>query len=166
MQTDEFISVREYLSTSYDSDCDYVHGGVEGRNVGETDHSILQGALAGYFYERRKKWHAWAPPEQRVQVSPTGFRVPDICVVVGAKPTNPIVRTPRFIVMEIPSSDDRMSQVRAKLNDFLNFGIPNIWLLDPKTCQAYRRTSAGLTEVFELRTENSDMLVPLEALLE
>ena len=56
MPTEELVSVREYLSSSYDPDCDYVDGVVEERNLGEKDHSSLQMAVAAYFYARRKEW--------------------------------------------------------------------------------------------------------------
>jgi len=36
----EFVSVREYLTTSYRPDCDYVDGRIEERNVGEYDQGI------------------------------------------------------------------------------------------------------------------------------
>jgi hypothetical protein len=42
MKTETFVSVQEYLKTSYEPDCDYVDGEVQERNVGERDHSILQ----------------------------------------------------------------------------------------------------------------------------
>ena len=35
METGGLISVREYLSTSYRPDCDYVDGEVQERNLGE-----------------------------------------------------------------------------------------------------------------------------------
>ena len=37
------ISVEEYLHTAYRPDCDYVDGVVEERNLGERDHSWIQG---------------------------------------------------------------------------------------------------------------------------
>jgi Uma2 family endonuclease len=166
METDELISVREYLATSYDPDCDYVDGVVEERNVGETDHSYVQTAIAAYFFARRKEWGVCPLTEQRVQVSPTRFRVPDVCVVVGPKPKEQIIRTPPLICIEILSPDDRLSRVRERLNDYLRLGVPYAFLLDPETRKAYRWTTAGMTEVLELRTENPETAVPLEALFE
>jgi Uma2 family endonuclease len=166
MQTDELISIREYLTTSYDPDCDYVDGVVEERNVGEKDHSRLQMAVSAYFFERRRKWGIHVYPEQRVQVSPSRFRVPDVCVVAGPEPEEQILRTPPFICIEILSPEDRLSKVRERLNDYLRFGVPYVFLLDPETRKAYRWTTAGMSEVSELRTDNPDMLVPLEALFE
>src|SRR5205085_7426357 len=56
MATGSLISVREYLSTTYRPDCDYVDGVVVERNLGEYDHSRLQGELVYYFRARREKW--------------------------------------------------------------------------------------------------------------
>lgn len=57
---------EEYLHTVYD--CDYVDVVIEERNVGEYDHSNLQGALVAFLFPRRKEWKMRALPPQRVQV--------------------------------------------------------------------------------------------------
>ena len=165
MPTGTLISVEQYLATSYRPDCDYVDGRIEERNLGELDHSSLQTAVAAYFFSRRKQWDITVVVEQRVQVSPTRFRIPDVCVVLG-KATEQIFRTPPFLCVEILSPEDRLSKVRERLNDYLRFGVPYVFLLDPETHKAYRWTTGGMSEVSELRTDNPDMLVPLEALFE
>jgi hypothetical protein len=48
MATGSLVSVHEYLSTSYRPDCDYVDGVVLERNLGETDHSLLQMEIGHY----------------------------------------------------------------------------------------------------------------------
>ena len=53
---DGFISVREYLRTSYSPDCEYVDGRIVERNVGDKGHSILQMFLAGLFWVNRTAW--------------------------------------------------------------------------------------------------------------
>jgi len=90
MATGTLVSLEEYLSTSYRPDCDYVDGVVLERNLGEKDHSKLQGALLGYLYRRRKEWGIHVFPEQQVQVGRTRFRVPDLCIVAGAEPDEQI----------------------------------------------------------------------------
>src|SRR5579859_200153 len=107
MPASTLVSVEEYLNTSYDPDCDYVDGRVVERNLGELDHSSLQTEIAFYFRSRRKQWRTHAFVEQRVQVSRTRFRIPDICVLVGAFPTEQIFRTPPFLAIEVLSKKDR-----------------------------------------------------------
>src|SRR5260221_8869094 len=107
------VSVEEYLSQTYEPDCDYVDGRLEGRNVGELDHGWLQTALSSYFFVRRKQWNITVVVEQRLQVKPERYRVPDICVMLSPKPTEQILASPPFLCIEILSPEDRMNRVRA-----------------------------------------------------
>lgn len=165
MATGELVSVKEYLSTSYRPDCDYVDGVVVGRNLGQYDHARLQMAVSAYLHNRRKEWGICVVPEQRVQVSPTRFRVPDVCVVKG-EPTEQIFRTPPFICIEILSPDDRISEMQERVQDYLKFGVPYVWILDPATRKAYRSTADALTEIAELRAEDPEIVIPFDALFE
>jgi len=165
MSISQLVSVSEYLSTSYRPDCDYLDGVVLERNLGEYDHARLQGAVFAYFYSRRKEWGISVVPEQRVQVSPTRFRIPDVCVVIG-EPPEQIFRTPPFICIEILSKDDRISEMQERVEDYLRFGVPYVWILDPRKRKAYRCTWESTYEVKELVTENPAMIVPVEALFE
>src|SRR5271169_2354008 len=113
------ISVEEYLSHTYEPDCDYVDGHIEERNLGETDHSWLQMAVSGYLHARRKQWNITVLPEQRVQVKPARYRVPDVCVVLGPKPTEQILTKPPFLCIEILLPEDRMSRVKIRIADYL-----------------------------------------------
>src|ERR1700732_556782 len=121
MPTSVMVSVEEYLNTSDHPDCDYVDGRVVERNLGELDHSDLQTEIAVYFRLRRKQWQVHAFVEQRVQVSATLFRVPDICVLVGDFPTEQIFRTPSFLAIEVLSKKDRKREVQEKIDDYLRF---------------------------------------------
>lgn len=157
------ISVEQYLATSYRPDCDYVDGEVVERNLGEFDHSWLQGAIIAFFWTAYKKLGICAVPEQRVQVKPARFRIPDVCVCLE-KPNEQILTKPPFICIEILSPEDRMSRVEQRVRDYLEMGVPYVWVLDPQTRQAYTATAAeGLREVKSgrLRTENPVLEVPL-----
>ena len=166
MPTSEIISVNEYLHTSYRPDCDYVDGLVLERNVGEWDHADLQGAFVTYFRIRRREWNIQAAPEWRVQVAPTRFRIPDVCVILGQEEQEPILRKPPFICIEILSSEDRMSRVQERLNDYFAFGVPHVWVVDPRSRKAYECTPQGMTETAVLRTRNPEFIVPLDAVFE
>jgi Uma2 family endonuclease len=166
MATTNLISVQEYLSTAYRPECDYVDGAVVERNVGEKDHGKLQRSLLIYFHERRIAWGIHVFPEQRVQVSATRFRIPDICVVLGPEPEEQIFTKPPFICIEILSPEDRLPAMQERVGDFLRFGVPYVWILDPRTRKAFRCTAQGMFEVAELRTESPEIIVPLEALFE
>ncbi|MGH9324177.1 MAG: Uma2 family endonuclease [Vicinamibacteria bacterium] len=165
MERGTLIPVEEYLSTSYRPDREYVDGTLLERNVGEWDHSKLQMLVSAYLYNRRKVLGVHVVPEQRVQVTPTRFRVPDVCVVAGREPDEQILTSPPFLCVEILSRDDRMSEMQERINDYLSFGVRYVWVIDPRTKRAHAHTSEGSHEVKDaLRTENPEILVPLEEL--
>jgi Uma2 family endonuclease len=166
MATGSPVSIDEYLSTSYRPDCDYVDGVVLERNFGEYDHARLQGEVSAYFYNRRKEWRIDVVPEQRVQVSPTRFRVPDVCVIADEGTPEQIFHRPPLICIEILSKDDRLSAMQDRIDDYLKFGVRYVWILDPGRRKAWRCSAEGMHEVAELRTGNPETIVPVAALFD
>jgi len=163
MATGTLVSVEEYLRTDYSPDCDYIDGVVEERNGGEGLHSSLQGALIAYLFIRQKEWNIRVYPEQRVQVKKTRFRVPDLCVVLGRDPIVPIIVEPPFICIEILSPEDRLQKVQQKIDDYVAFGVPNIWVIDPMMRRAFAYTVDGSREFKDgvLRTQDPAFEIPL-----
>ena len=102
MATKALIPVEVYLTSVYRPDCDYVDGEVLERTLGEREHSYIQAALVSYFFSRRKALGIEVYPEQRVQVKPARYRIPDICVVLGGTKEK-IFTTPPFLCIEILS---------------------------------------------------------------
>jgi Uma2 family endonuclease len=166
MPTSELISVSEYLHTAYSPDCDYVDGLVMERNVGEWSHARLQGAIFAFFWNRRKEWNIQAAPECRVQVAPTRFRIPDVCVILGQEEQEPILRKPPFISIEVLSSEDRLLRIEERINDYFAFGVPYVWIVDPRSRKCHNCTPQGMTETAVFRTENPEFVVPLDAVFE
>ena len=146
MATTNLVSVQEYLRTSYRPDCDYVDGDVRERNVGEIDHAHLQGIVYDWFLRRRKDWNALPLVEQRVQVASTRFRVPDVTVLRGDQPRDPIITAPPLILIEVLSKDDSLHSMRERVDDYINFGVEHIWILDPVARRAYVCTRTAFQE--------------------
>ncbi|WP_158822385.1 Uma2 family endonuclease [Granulicella sp. S156] len=132
-----YLTVDEYLHTSYEPDVDYVDGRIEERNVGEWDHSDLQGEIISILRRQAKAWGIRAVPEVRVQTSATRFRVPDVCVVSASGPREQIVRTPPLLCIEILSPEDRFSLSVRKYRDYITMGVPEVWIFDPANRIAY-----------------------------
>lgn len=162
------VSVEEYLNTSYEGpDREYIDGRIVERNLGEKDHSWPQGELIIFFGSLRTTLRTYAFPEQRVQVKATRFRVPDVCVYIGGAPDEQIFRTPPFLVVEILSKDDRASDVQEKLDDYRDFGIPFVWVVDPRTRRGYTYSlEEGFAMQPGLHTSNPEIELPVERLFE
>lgn len=151
MASSTLVSVSEYLKNNYRPDCDYVDGKLEQRNVGEHDHAALQAGLILWFGQRQQEWNIEVLPEQRMQISATRFRVPDVCLVSLDQPVEQILTMPPLACIEILSPEDTMRRMQERIEDYRKFGVPNIWILDPGTQKAYDCSSAGWLETTEFQ---------------
>ena len=160
------VSLGEYLTTSYRPDCEYLEGELLERNVGEWDHSRLQMLLSNYLFSREKQFGILVVVEQRVQVKAKRFRIPDITVLTGSRPSGGIITEPPFLCIEILSPDDRMQQMQERIDDYLAFGVRYVWLIHPHTRRAFVYTSGEVTEVKDgvLCTEEPEICVRLSEL--
>ena len=166
MATASGISIEEYLRTSYEPDCDYVDGELEDRNVGEYDHGYIQGEMYARFRALRKTLNAYPAIEQRIRVSKTRCRVPDVCVMLG-KPDEQVFNKPPFLCIEILSPEDRLARMQRKIRDYLDFGVKFVWLIDPQSRRAWIYIATEIREVSDgvLRTSNPEITVPLSEVL-
>ena len=160
------VSLAEYQETSYRPDCDYLEGELLERNVGEWDHSRLQTLLVHYLKNHEKQWGILAVTEQRVQVKAERFRVPDITVVVGEAPAGPVIRTPPFLCIEILSRSDRMDEMQERIDDYLDFGVLYVWIVNARNRRAFVYTLAGMQEAKDgvLSTSGPDIQLRLSDL--
>lgn len=166
MATATLISVEEYLAKSYRPDRELIDGQLVERNLGEYDHSNLQSALVTWFRVRSREWRIRAVVEQRVQVKPNRFRIPDVSVISRDQPVEPIFRHPPLLCIEVLSREDTLRSVEDRVDDYLAFGVPNIWILDPEKRRAYvctrgsfREPEGGILEV-----PDSPIRIPLQDL--
>ena len=134
------LSVREYLSTVYEPDYDYVDGVLEDRHVGEISHSKLQFRLLTLLSRNPA---LFVFPECRLQVSSTRFRVPDISIYLQDQ-EGQILTEPPHIVIEILPPEDRLLQFLQKTKDYFQLGCSNVWVFDPKMSLMYKCTEVGL----------------------
>ena len=166
MSTVVTVPVSEYLDNVYRPDREYIDGELLERNMGELDHSRCQMLMSRYLSNREEKWGLIVLPEQRVQVTATRFRVPDITVLVGPLPATQILREPPFLCIEILSKTDSMDDMQARIDDYLSFGVPHVWVINPRTTRAFDYTLAGMQEARDgiLRTRQPDIVLPIHGL--
>jgi Uma2 family endonuclease len=141
---DRFVPVEEYLSTVYEPDCEYDDGVVVERNLGEFEHSFLQILLGTLFTNNMDSWGVFGLTEQRVQIQPRKFRVPDVCVLAVGASTDDILTHPPLIAIEILSPEDTIRRAAKKAAEYLQFGIEHVWVIDPHARVGYRGEASGL----------------------
>lgn len=120
------LTVDEYLKSSYRPDCDYVDGFLEERNLGEYDHARIQTLVAIWFGNREREWGVRVVVEQRVQVSETRFRIPDVCLLSRDKPVEQIIRQAPLVCIEVLSPEDSVSKVRNRIADYHRMGVEHV----------------------------------------
>lgn len=146
MATLAVVPLSEYLSHTYEPDCDFIEGELEERNVGEELHSELQALLAQIFRNERNAWGVRVLTEQRVQVGPNRFRIPDVCLVPRSRPRGRVITYPPLLCVEVLSPEDRMARVQGRVNDFVHLGVENIWVLDPWERIGYTASEKGFQQ--------------------
>jgi Uma2 family endonuclease len=162
MSATTLIPVDEYLNTNYpDGDREYVDGVIVERNMGTTDHAHWQSRFLVYLSVNYPA--LWVAVDCRIQVKATRFRVPDVVCVKGEKPQAGVITDPPFLVVEVLSPDDRAEYMQEKIDEYLSFGIPYVWVVDPRTRRAYVYTTNGMQEAKDgiLRTSDPEIALPL-----
>lgn len=128
--TSRLISIDEYLKTMYRPDREYVDGVLEKRNLGEVDHGIVQTRFAHFFMGLFKQTGLHPITDVRMKLREGKYRIPDLVLTRG-RPRERVLTTPPLLCVEILSPEDRISRVNARIQDFLEFGVPVVWLIDP-----------------------------------
>ena len=141
---ESYIPVEVYLRTTYHPDQEYIDGHLLERNLGEIPHSRLQGFFAWIFRQHEAEWKVSALPEQRVQVAPDRYRIPDICIIPLRTEDKRIVRSAPLLCIEVLSWDDRMGEMQERVDDYLRMGVRAVWIVDPRRRRAFLTTPDGV----------------------
>ena len=145
-----FVTVEEYLRSSFEPDAEYVDGQIEERAVGENDHSAWQDAILAWFRQQAQTGQIRVRPELRVQVAPTSFLVPDVTLLDRNLPIERIATHPPVAVFEILSAADTLKRVMNKCGMYERMGIRTILVIDPDGPKY--RYAAGRLEPLEARS--------------
>ena len=160
------ITLEEYLRASLRPDCDFVDGEILERNVGNRRHSYAQGKIVSWFNLRKQALRLQALPELRVQVGPGRIRIPDVVVCEMPIPEEEVFTTPPYLCVEVMSPDDTISAMQDRLDDYLQFGVPNICVIDPWKHRGWYITVDGWANALGvMRTRDGKVEMPLAGVL-
>jgi Uma2 family endonuclease len=160
MATILHIPLSEYLGMTYRPDREYVDGEIRERNVGKYEHARVHALLAAWFNQHEKVWGAQVVTEQRVQVSPTRVRIPDVTLLpLSAQPD--VIVDPPLLVVEILSPDDSYSDTQERAQDYRAMGVETVWIIDPKTRSGRMCSGAEWVESSRLEAKGTAIYVNL-----
>ena len=140
------VSLSEYLDRGFEPDCEYLDGVLLERNVGKRKHSRMQMLIGAALHAQEYTAGVVVLPEQRVRITATRVRIPDLCVIRASDPDDQVVTHPPVLCIEILSPDDSMSEMQERVEDYLGIGTDMVWIVDPWRRKAYADDGSGLRE--------------------
>ena len=155
------VSVNDYLHTSYSPDCDYIDGELQERNLGELDHAEVQGALIQWFRDHGIEWNIRTLPEIRMRITPTRFRIADVCLISRSEPAEQALHRPPIAAIEVLSPEDRVLRYQQRIADYREMGVRHIWVVDPQGRRGYDCSGGSWIEAMSFKVENSPITVDL-----
>jgi Uma2 family endonuclease len=146
MATAALVSVEEYLATPYKPACDYVDGVLYQKSMPTRKHGSIQIGLGQFINIGFPSFNASS--EVNVRIRTGKYLVPDLIVQDRSHMQDPYPSEPVHLCVEILSPEDRLSLVIAKCEDYHDWGVETVWIVDPEYPRAWEfRKGQWLVEV-------------------
>jgi Uma2 family endonuclease len=144
------IRAEDYLRMTFEHDAEFVHGEIVERSIPDLTHSRIQTLIAFQFESLRQSHRIYGCVELRMRVAHDVYRIPDVAVFAGKLPERQVPDQPPLVVVEILSKDDRHVDLMQKLEEYHNWGVAHIWVIDPSLKRFSMYTDLGLQNVSSL----------------
>jgi Uma2 family endonuclease len=163
MKNQTLLSRRKYLTTAFRPDREYIDGRLIERNVAEHEHAVIQAQLAACLRASCDEGRVDVAQEHRLEVSLSRYRVPDLCLMPKPLAGEPVFTQPPVLCIEVLSKDDRMTDMQERIEDYLEFGVASIWLVDPRrrAVSVYTREGSRDAKQGVVRAADTNLELPL-----
>jgi len=141
----KYLTLEQYRRVIFRPDAHFVDGEIVPRNLGDTIHGRIIGALVSALYTPCKSLGFDSCISLRLQSSPTRIRVCDFAVLRAHKQDAISTSTPLLCIEVLAPYQQPEAELKV-LTDYLNMGVPNIWLIDPIRRSAFTFDAQGLHE--------------------
>jgi Uma2 family endonuclease len=135
------MTLEAYEKSIFHPDVEYIDGELKERNVGKWEHARLQLIIGSWFRQNEQLWGVGGVTEQRMRVSETKVRIPDVALLPPGRQPD-VTTEPPVLVVEILSPDDRYGDTMAKIRDYLHWGVNTVWIIDPDSPEGQMWTSS------------------------
>ncbi len=156
------VSAEEYLRTTYKPACDYIDGVLRQKPMPTWKHGVIQTQLGSAINGSRT--HR-AASELAVRLRQGKYLVPDVAVQAKPEIQDPYPSEPIALCIEVLSPEDRFSEALAKCDDYLAWGVPMTWIVDPEERRAWQYSGRTPREIPATGSLTAgDLAVPLSEL--
>ncbi len=160
------VSAEEYLRTTYKPACEYIDGVLRKKPMPTYDH----GSIQMQFGRLIPPPYYLASAELTVRIREGKYLVPDVSVQLCGKLQRPYPTKPIFLCIEILSPEDRFAEVLAKCDEYLAWGVPMTWIVDPELRRAWQYSgrvpqeipASGSLEAGEISVSLSELFSVLD----
>lgn len=154
------ITVAEYLKITEKPYFEY-HAGVLTQKAWATrNHSVTQFQVGAALSDAAPEWRVGI--ELTVRLREDRYVIPDVAVQHKDDVQDPYPTEPIPLCVEIVSPEDRFSYLMSKGDEYLDWGVPTVWIIDPDKRRAWELTRAhGFREAFTVLTADA-VAVPLD----
>jgi Uma2 family endonuclease len=157
MATTSLLTVDQYLKMHFeDREPEFARGQLIERSMPTFLHGRLQHLLSVYLHGA-----GLCASEVRMRLASDVIRIPDLAVFHGV-PQERVPATAPFLVVEITSPDDRWEEMLRKLDEYRDWGVEHIWVVEPEMKKFHVYDSRGLSEVRQF--ELADLRITADAL--
>jgi len=147
MSAAALISLEDYLKASCEPACEYLDGELFQKAMGGRPHARLQSLLSRVLFRFEELGLCQVVVEQSVLVREGAVLIPDVCLLRADDSSENLVTIPALLCIEILSPSDRFSYTVKKCREYLNWGVPFCWILDPEERNAWVSDASGLHPV-------------------
>ncbi len=126
-----YISVDEYLRTSYEPYSEYVDGTLIPKTMPGREHGALIKLLYLALARAEQEFPLDAVSERHLRVSPTRIRIADFAAFTLIE-RNPAALTAPLFTVEVVSQGEPWDELMAKVSDHLAMGVGTVIVADPR----------------------------------
>jgi len=149
MATKAQITAEQYLHMTFEHDAEFVRGEIVERTLPDLLHSATQAKVCFQLANLRSRFRLLPCIGIRMKLVEGLYRVADVAVFSN-HPVEDYPEQPPLVVVEIISPDDRHHYVMKKLEEYRNWGVQNIWVVDPLSKRFAIYTEMGLQYISSL----------------
>jgi Uma2 family endonuclease len=155
MATRALITPEQYLAAHFEREPELVHGELVEKSLPTKSHGRTQQRLAVLLDSA-----GYCCTEVRMRLAEDLYRIPDVAIFEGDGPSEEVPSIAPLLVVEVGSPDDRMHDVLQKFEEYREWGVPNIWFVEPELKRCYVYEGRSLTEVSRFALPQFNLEIP------